>query len=107
MLERTAMLEKMPSSGIALGRSLAARLRGIGLIALMGFAWMLLCSLQHTFADCGVSWERPVSHFEAVDYQGYVSLVETLGTIDLGNDLHAPIYALFGSNTATASPYAG
>lgn len=56
---------------------------------------------------CGIEWNEPKSHFDGVDYQGHVMLVEHLGEIDAGRGLKLPFYAVFGSNSGNNSPYAG
>lgn len=56
---------------------------------------------------CGLSWEKPESHFDGVDYEGDVYLVERLGQLDAGRGLVLPIYAAFESAGHRVSPYLG
>lgn len=48
-----------------------------------------------------------MSHFDGVDYQGNVMLVEQLGEVDAGKGLKLPLWAVFGSNSGNNSPYVG
>ena len=56
---------------------------------------------------CGLRLEKPHAHFDGTDEQGHVLFVDTLGSLDLGNDLKLPIYAMFRSDWQGASPYLG
>lgn len=56
---------------------------------------------------CGILWNSPRSHFEGLDAQARVFLVEKIGELDLGGGLKLPIQALFKSGWAGNSPYLG
>lgn len=67
-------------------------------------AGVLSCA---TAFPCGLSWNKPGSHFEGVDYQGDVFLVEELGKLEVGGGTAFPIYAAFESINRQPSPYLG
>lgn len=66
----------------------------------------LIVSCLHTLG-CGLSWDKPKAHFDGVDEQGHVLFVDSLGTLDLGNDLKMPLYAMFKSDWTGTSPLLG
>src|SRR5882724_6313648 len=73
---------------------------------LMAFATIL--SLSALQADaCGLRQDKPHAHFDGADEQGHVLVAETLGNLDLGDNLSLPIYAVFQSNWQSSSPYLG
>lgn len=69
----------------------------------MAFYWSALC----ISSACGIRWDRPGSHFEGVDNQGNVFLIEALESLDVGDRLQFPLYALFKSSWGGKSPYLG
>ena len=56
---------------------------------------------------CGLSWEKPHTHFDGTDEQGHVLFVDSLGDLTLGDGLKFPIFAMFNSNWKSSSPYLG
>ena len=56
---------------------------------------------------CGIDWSVPRNHFNGVDEFGHVSIVDSLGTLDLGDGLRFPIYMIFNSGWQSSSPYLG
>ena len=56
---------------------------------------------------CGLRMDKPHAHFDGADEQGHVLFAETLGNLDLGENLTLPIYAVFQSNWQSSSPYLG
>jgi antitoxin component YwqK of YwqJK toxin-antitoxin module len=56
---------------------------------------------------CGLSWEAPHTYFDGVDEQGHVMFVDKFESLDLGDGLTLPIYAMFKSNWQNSSPYLG
>lgn len=75
--------------------------RGLG-------AALMACILFSAAAyACGLSWSKPGSHFDGVDYQGDVYLVEEIGEFDLGKGNMLPIFAAFESSNMRISPYLG
>ncbi len=89
---------------MATRRCIASRVSALSIVAAI-CASVLLATEQGQ--ACGMSWSEPRSHFEGVDYQGNVMLVERFGEIDAGEGLKFPFFAVFGSNSGNNSPYAG
>lgn len=68
----------------------------------------LVCKGFSFAIGCGLGWSNPPhSHFNGVDSQGYVALVDTLGAIRLGDGVRIPLIARFKSGRNHMSPYAG
>lgn len=71
-------------------------------------AALLASTVSHTKVKACVSaFSMPQSHFEGVDYQGYVFHVEKIGYLQMSSDVKLPMYLTFSSRRETVSPYVG
>lgn len=61
----------------------------------------------HGAQVCGIDWSLPKNHFDGVNEFGFVSVWESIGSIDLGNGLVLPLNANFRSDRNTSSPTLG
>lgn len=73
------------------------------------FATLLFFSLSQTAYTCGLIWPHVHSkcHFDGVDNQGNVVLIQKLGELELLKGRRLPFYAVFKSESGNRSPYAG
>jgi len=57
---------------------------------------------------CGILLDEARSHYEGVDFQGHVNLIEKLADLEVGQERkQIPIYLIFNSGNGYISPYSG
>ncbi len=71
-------------------------------LLLLGFLIVIMPCMA---AACGIDWSSPSGHFEGVDYQGHVHLVQRFGEIT-GKSEKFPLNIIFNSSYGI-SPYGG
>lgn len=73
------------------------------------FAAFLFFSLPQAAHTCGLIWYQAHSecHFDGVDNQGNVFLIQKLGELETVKGSRFPFYAVFKSDSGKRSPYVG